>query len=275
MKILEYKCFGVDDSMVNINDLYQHILFKIDNGNYIYKKIHKKSDSGVVNKSPLYYTDEDSYNLENYQNKDIFYKEIEIYQLSNDGGIFDKVSYDETKLVEQYYREHNLGLFENDKVQLFEIKKPYIKCDLEYVRLIGVISRDEYECETEIDTQIVVRFGLKSGETISVNRVITEVNNKRILDNFYYSKRDNIDDGGRKRLFIFSDNIWSTKEVFEKDNKELGKYCDYLNYLHCGFEKTFDRYDYYLGNNWTYNNDKNGDLGTTNSIVERVEEDFN
>ena len=111
MKILEYKCFGVDDSMVTINDLYKHILFKIDNGNYIYKKIHKKSDSGVVSKSPLYYTDEDSYNLENYKNKDIFDKEIRIYQRCTVGGMFDKVSYDETKLVERYYIEHNLGLF--------------------------------------------------------------------------------------------------------------------------------------------------------------------
>ena len=67
----------------------------------------------MVSESPLYYTDEDSYNLENYQNKDIFDKGISIYQRSTN-GIFDKVSYDETKLVEQYYRENNLGLFEYD-----------------------------------------------------------------------------------------------------------------------------------------------------------------
>lgn len=273
MKVLEHKCFGVDDSMIKIKDLYQHIYFKVDNGNYIYKKIHKKSDSGVVNESPLYYTDEESYNLEDWKNSDYFDKGIKIYQRSTK-GMFDKVSYDETKLIERYFRENNLRLFEENQNKLFEIKKSYTKCDLEYVRLIGVIGRDEYESDKEIKTQIVVRFGLKSGETISVNRVITEINDKRIRDNFYYSKRDNIDDGGRKRLFVFNNKNWSTKEEFEEDNKDLVKYCDYLNYLHCGFEKTFDRYDYYLGNNWTYDNNKNSDLGTTNGIIKGVEEDF-
>ena len=109
MKILEHKCFGLDDSMIKTNGELQHIIFKIDNGKYIYKKLRRIDDE--VKEFRLYYSDEESFNKEDYNERKDIWNGTKIFQLSSDKVKFDVVSSDETELVEQYFKEHNLNLF--------------------------------------------------------------------------------------------------------------------------------------------------------------------
>ena len=108
MKILEHKCFGLDDSMIKTNGELQHIIFKIDNGKYIYKKLRRIDDE--VKEFRLYYSDEESFNKEDYNERKDVWEGTPMVQLSTDKWKFDEVSSDETELVEQYFKEHNLRL---------------------------------------------------------------------------------------------------------------------------------------------------------------------
>lgn len=151
-------------------------------------------------------------------------------------------------------------------------RSPYVKgnidtkCEIEFIRLLGIFHNDEYQKDKDCHRMILVKFGLKNGKTIVVNRRSIMVNYNVEHDDFFYSERENMNDVPRYNKISFSSN-WKTKDEFDSE------YCDYLNYLHCGLELVKD-YDYYLGKNWNYNNEKNSDLPRIDTILENIDEEM-
>ena len=282
MKVIEHKCFGIDDSWKSGKKVKHNIIFKIDNGNYVLKLTNQTKKTKELKKL-YYYTDSNSFELDNYNDFESFESgKNKINQLS-ERGIFTKVSYYEKVLIDKYFEDNNCQLlFRNDNP--YKKGEIYKKCDLEFIELLGVIKRDEYGKGQVCKTHILVKFGVKKifggnhlFDVVVVNRVTSEIDYNIIDDKFYYSYREHMDEVGRDLMLSFNKD-WKTKEEFNNEGYDYlnfpivgNEFCDYLNYIHYGLGLLMDRSDYYLGKKHRYSNDNTTDLPKINDLLRLID----
>tara|TARA_B100001093_G_C26858317_1_gene1028533 strand:- start:330 stop:830 length:501 start_codon:yes stop_codon:yes gene_type:complete len=147
------------------------------------------------------------------------------------------------------------------------------KCDIHKIGYIGITHKDEALLNKEYETHILVKFEISSGVTIVVNRIITMIDNEKIGDEFYFSKRDSWND-------VPEFKNWKTKDEFDNE------YCDWLSYIHYGLENinTNIESEYFLGSIFitksSYENDRflnnmneeyKSQYKTTYDIIEEVD----
>lgn len=146
------------------------------------------------------------------------------------------------------------------------------KCDIHKIGYFGVTHKDETQLNKENETHVLVKFEIKNGITIVVNRVITRMDNEIIGNEFYFSEREGWND-------VPEYKNWKTKNEFDNE------YCDWLIYIHYGLGNinTNIENEYYLGSMFitksSYENDRflnemseehKSQYKTTHDIIDQI-----